>query len=609
MKEKRPLQPPATPMKIPWILPVGAVLLIILVSTIVSLKKYADEWKPTESFLVRPEKFVMDFNVSENAHDQAMSGGKDPATGADVKGVKGTFLKGLRERDWAMVASGMAAGFRARFPGPGEGNEVPDGLVKIRQYEGEQLKRELDGNAFIAVMKEHIGSWAAVERAVWRSYEFLLNEDGKRAFVSAHFQLAGVLQDGGRAVLEGSIQAKVVRDGDAWKVKQFGLVEGWRGEANFTPFNDVTDQVGVAFNESEERRKVMQGLIDDRGVVTLGGLTVADFNRDGFPDILAAAIHNDAVLFTNDGQGGFSRRPVVTDPAQCGHCWLAADLDGDGVEELVSSQILSYGGDKAKGAVYRRKGDAWELVPDALVFPIKPGERDLSVQGIVPCDIDGNGLLDLFFCVYSNRDSKGPRYNRVVAYDGADNHLFMNKGHLAFSEESDARGITGTQYTYVAKFWDFDFDGDLDLFEGNDYGPNHLWLNDGKAHFTDAKDHIFDKDSNYTMGVTIADWDNTGQWSMYISNMYSHAGNRVIPLMTGVNSETKRVGMLLAQGNQMYEYVPAGRQWTETGVSLGVNWADWAWACLFWDPDNDGDRDIFVADGYTTNTDPKAPDY
>jgi hypothetical protein len=604
-----PTLAPAKRTKIPWMIPACLGLLIVVVLMMVWFKQYADHLRAREPFLERPDNFVKDFALSEGTHDLATGGGTDPKTGKAVTGVKATFLKGMRERDWALMKSGMAKDFRARFPGTLDGREVPDGLIRIRQFEGAQLKRELDADAFIAVMKEQIGPWAAVERAVWRSFEFLLDPDEKHAFLSAHFQLAGILPDGGRADFQGVIQARVVREVDAWKVKQFGLVDGWRAEASFSPFSDITDQVGLAFNESEERRKIAQGLINDRGIITKGGLTVADFNHDGFPDVLAASVHNDAVLFTNDGQGGFTRSPVVSRPEECGYCWLCVDLDGDGVEELVSSQILSYEGNKAKGAVYRRKGDAWELVPDALIFPIQPGERDISIQGIVPQDVDGNGLVDLFFCAYSNRNSKGPGFNRVVAFDGADNYLFMNKGHLAFSEESDARGIKGTQYTYVAKFFDFDFDGDVDLFEGNDYGPNHLWLNDGKGHFTDAKDHIFNKDSNYTMGVTIADWDNTGAWTMYISNMYSHAGNRIIPLMTGVKSETKQLGMVLAQGNQMYEYVPSGRQWTETAVKRGTSWADWAWASLFWDPDNDGDRDLFVANGYTTNSDPKAPDY
>ena len=111
------------------------------------------------------------------------------------------------------------------------------------------------------------------------------------------------------------------------------------------------------------------------------------------------------------------------------------------------------------------------------------------------------------------------------------------------------------------------------------------------------------------MGVTVADWDNTGTWSMYISNMYSHAGNRIMPLATGIYDEMRRLSLVLARGNQMYEYDRASKSWRETAVDRRVNWADWSWACLFFDMENDGDRDLFVSDGYTTNRDAKSPDY
>jgi hypothetical protein len=254
-----------------------------------------------------------------------------------------------------------------------------------------------------------------------------------------------------------------------------------------------------------------------------------------------------------------------------------------------------------------KKGGAWELRPDALEFEVPPRIRNVVNQGIFPWDVDRDGDLDLLFANYMNNESQKERFNRVHALDGADNWLFVNQGGLKFTEESDRRGIRGTQFTYVYQYFDFDFDGDFDLFEGNDFGPNHLWLNDGKGYFTEAAGHVFGADSNYTMGVTIADWDNTGSWSMYISNMYSHAGNRIVPIATAISPDMKRLGKVLAQGNQFYEV--RGGQWVETAYGRNVHWGDWAWACVFFDPDNDADKDLFVANGYTTHKDPKAPDF
>jgi hypothetical protein len=111
------------------------------------------------------------------------------------------------------------------------------------------------------------------------------------------------------------------------------------------------------------------------------------------------------------------------------------------------------------------------------------------------------------------------------------------------------------------------------------------------------------------MGVTIADWDNSGRWSMYISNMYSHAGNRIVPLAAALGDDYRQIALVLARGNQLYERDAESGAWKETAVERGVNWADWAWACLFFDPDNDGDKDLFVANGYTSHEDRQAPDF
>jgi hypothetical protein len=178
---------------------------------------------------------------------------------------------------------------------------------------------------------------------------------------------------------------------------------------------------------------------------------------------------------------------------------------------------------------------------------------------------------------------------------------------LRFTEEAEARGITGTRYTYVAQFFDFDGDGDLDLFEGNDYGRNVLWDNKGDGTFRAVKDHPFSREPKFTMGLTIGDWNNAGKWSVYVSNMYSHAGNRVVRLSEGVSEKTRAMLKVAAQGNQLFT-MKSG-VWQEEGSRLGVNEAGWAWGNQFYDIDNDGDKEIFVANGNTSHRDPEAPDF
>lgn len=551
---------------------------------------------PRAEFLPRPAVFERDFVKSEETFDRANAS------------VKGSFVRGLKSRDWGEAARGLTADFRARFPARGGGREVPDGAVALREYGGEGLP-DLEGPAFLAVLRGHVDDWAAVERTTWRPFEFLLEPGDRSAWVNVHFQVAGVKPDGLRADLSGTVRAGLVTaDGKEWRLRRLEWVDGVRAEARTAPWVDITEPAGLTFNESAEVQRLRQEMINDRGIVNLGGLVVADFDRDGFPDVLATRENNQAVLFRNDGRGGFVRAtsPVAT-AKEVGLTFLLVDLDGDGVEELVSTRVTEYEGETAWLPIHVRRGDGWEARPRALEVRLGRAVRGIQTQSIEPVDIDADGDLDLFFCNYSNNESNGPRFNRISSHDGQDNWLFVNQGGLRFREESGERGIAGTQFTYVAKAWDFDGDGDPDIFEGNDYGPNHLWVNDGKGRFQAAKDHIFAADSNYTMGVTIADWDNTGRWSMNISNMYSHAGNRIVPLAADLGPEMRRLGLILAQGNQFYEQ--EGGVWSETGIARGVNWADWAWSCLFFDAENDGDRDLFVANGYTTHEDAKAPDY
>ena len=109
------------------------------------------------------------------------------------------------------------------------------------------------------------------------------------------------------------------------------------------------------------------------------------------------------------------------------------------------------------------------------------------------------------------------------------------------------------------------------------------------------------------MGVSVADWDNSGRWSLHLSNMYSHAGQRVVRLARSLRGEMRQRLRQLADGNQLF--VQDGGEWEDHAAALGVNAAGWAWASLFYDIDNDGDQELFVTNGNTSHRDPAAPDY
>ena len=543
-----------------------------------------------------PDRFVTDVTESEAALEVVQ------------RSIDDSFIAGLRAFDWEAVAEGLTEQFRGRFPESGAGSVVEDGRLMIRRHgpaETEPLGRE----RFLTVLRGHTDAWTAVERASWHAFEFLLDPARDRAFVKAHLQLAGPDPEGARSLLDGTVHARVVETapGD-WRIDRLDVVAATTVRNPQPPFREITDATGFHYNRSDANRELRQAIVDTRSSLVDSGLSVVDWNRDGFWDLLATESMNQAVLFLNDGKGGFVRgAPPYDDPRLIPSQALFVDLDGDGLEELVGNRVLYSDGRGSVGLYTRRDGE-WQFLPNALAFDNPSGAQRTDAQPLTAGDVNGDGLIDVVVAGYETDQSRDPeRFNRVDARDGADTLLFINRGGLRFSEESDARGISGTRYTYAAHLFDFDGDGDLDLFEGNDYGANELWDNRGDGTFRALEDHPAAGDASNTMGVAVADWDNSGRWSLHLSNMYSHAGRRVVRLAQSLGGAMQgRLGQL-ANGNQLFVQAPGG--WDERAAALGVNEAGWAWASLFYDLDNDGDQELFVTNGNTSHRDAEAPDY
>lgn len=587
-------------MVVGWRLVLGVVAGVVVALTTVTSQG------AQESFaIVAPETYVREAGASEEAQ------------AAVQESLEATLVAGIESRDWTRAAKAFTDRFRGRLPAPGAGRVVEDRLLEIEHYAPKAVKAG-DRASVLAALRTHTDGWVAVDRASWHAFEFLLHPDGRQAYMKAHFQLGGPEASGARTVLDATVAAVVVkthrrRDGsgaDRWQLSRLDVTEATRVRNPSPPFRELTDAVGLHFNRSAENDQLRQEVADTGMSLIDSAIGVVDWNRDGFWDVLVTEAASHALLFLNDAKGGFVRQDLpFPDPLLIPSQTLYLDLDGDGQEELVGSRVV-YRGDRAWIGLRTRVNGTWVERPRALEFENPAGLRRNETQLITAGDVNADGLVDIFVGGYqNNRSGKPSRFNRVDATDGDDNLLFINRGDLTFTEESERRDITGTRYTYVAEFFDFDDDGDLDLFEGNDFGPNAVWLNRGDGSFQASPDHPLARQSSNTMGITIGDWDNRGQWSVYLSNMYSHAGHRVVRLADSVSLEMQKRLAGLARGNQLFEMGESGNVWTDRGVERGVNEAGWAWASVFYDIDNDGDKEIFVTNGNTSHADQKAPDF
>ena len=150
--------------------------------------------------------------------------------------------------------------------------------------------------------------------------------------------------------------------------------------------------------------------------------------------------------------------------------------------------------------------------------------------GATFADVNGDGLLDLYVCNAGKSDERA-------------NELFINKGNGTFVEKAKEYGLDDQGYSTHAAFFDFDRDGDLDMFLLNNSftpvgrlgyanlrsqrdkeGGHKLFRNDG-AHFTDVSEAagIYGSIIGFGLGITIGDVNNDNWLDMYISNdFYEH---------------------------------------------------------------------------------------
>lgn len=552
-----------------------------------------------------PEAFERDFDANQELARKLEEG---PLGALRVAAERGNA---------APLNGALTEDFEARFPSIQQTVPLQDATLEILELPPGKVEA-IGGGAFADAWLSHVQPWRRRERATLDIQRLRLAADAgglppgvaARATGQARIFLGGEYPRGDRCSLRVEVAFEALRNtAGTWRLARLDLLEGERVRGGPETFRPISQETGFSYHLAPRNRDLIQSFVDEHFTLALGGLTALDWNKDGFWDLLATSQGQLSTLFVNDGNGGFVHELLPVDaPHEAASFLLYVDLDGDGVEELVSSRVLSYEGGVARCGLYTKAGGFWNLKADTFELPNPVGLRRLAVQTLVPFDANGDGLLDLFFAVYGSALSRGEDYNSVEAHDGADNHLFINQGDLTFVEESEARGISGNQYTYVATAFDFDGDGDQDLFEGNDFGPNIVWLNDGKGHFTADTKLGIAGDSAYSMGVTLGDYDNTGRWSLYVSNMSSSAGMRMIDLPADLEDPLRERVRVIVSGNRLFQQQPSGG-WAEHAASARCDDAGWAWGSVFVDLDNDGDQELFSTNGFTSHASPELPDW
>ena len=269
---------------------------------------------------------------------------------------------------------------------------------------------------------------------------------------------------------------------------------------------------------------------------TLGpGCAFIDYDADGWPDILLvngtgwpghSREGSALILYHNNRNGTFTdvtrRAGLYVDLYGMGVA--VADYDNDGFPDILVTAV-------GQNRLFRNTGKGTFI--DVTAKSGLGGRSALSTSALW-FDFNRDGLLDLFVCnyvqwspehdVFCSVDGKNKSYCTPEAYHGSTCWLFRNRGNGTFEDVTAGSGIFDTTSKSLGvAMLDYDRDGWPDLFVANDTQPNKLYRNRRNGTFEDVAVAAGVAFSEYGkaragMGVDAADFDNSGVMSIAITN-------------------------------------------------------------------------------------------
>ncbi len=334
------------------------------------------------------------------------------------------------------------------------------------------------------------------------------------------------------------------------------------------------------------------------------GLAIGDANGDGLEDLYLCqpdGLPNLLFLRNPDGTLTDHSKESGLDILDISRGVLFVDLDNDSDQDLVLTHRFSV-------SVFENTGQA--KFKRHLTIPLES-----RVAGVSAADYDHDGDLDFYVCGYSPRSKTSPSdiFANPVPYEdarnGAFNYLFRNDGKLAFTDATPGSGFeqNNTQFSFTATWEDYDNDGDLDLYVANDFGRNNLYRNalipTGTAGFEDVAGQTGTLDIAAGMSASWGDVNRDGLMDLYVSNMWSSAGNRITSqdkfrAKKDGDEDTKNMIRRHARGNSLFRNAGEDAPFTDDSLATGTAMGRWAWGSLLMDLNNDGWEDVYVANGF-----------
>ncbi|MGC1240570.1 MAG: VCBS repeat-containing protein [Chryseosolibacter sp.] len=370
-------------------------------------------------------------------------------------------------------------------------------------------------------------------------------------------------------------------------------------------FTNITKQSGVDFHNDLVFTERLNPYTY-RNFYNGAGVAIGDINNDGLQDILFAGNQADNKLYLNEGNLVFRD---ITDKAgvACPGVWSTgvtfADVNADGFLDIYVCKSGDPETPNRNNELFINNGD--------LTFTEKSKEFGLDITGLSVqaafFDFDKDGDLDCYLLTNSiksvgNYDLVKNQRDIPDPLGGGNKFLINDDGK--FRDYSPEAGIYRSSIGFGLGITLGDFNNDTwtDIFVSNDFFErDYLYINDQHGAFKESLTDYFQSISMGSMGADFADLDNDGRPELFVTEMLPDSLSRRKTKTVYESWDKYQLNVRNGYHHQFPRNVlqkqVSQTGYVEVGRFAGISASEWSWGALLFDMDNDGLKDIFIANG------------
>jgi hypothetical protein len=376
----------------------------------------------------------------------------------------------------------------------------------------------------------------------------------------------------------------------------------WDGQTLFEPV--APEATGIDFENTLAYDKEFN-IYKYRNFYNGGGVAIGDVNKDGLTDIYFSGNRVSNRLYLNRGDFNFedaTEAAGLAGQAAWSTGVTMADVNGDGWLDIYLCNSGDIAGDQKRNELYLNNQDG-TFTEAAEQFGL--ANEGLSTHAVF-FDYDRDGDLDCYLLnnSYQAIGSFNLERNERPKRDEKGGDVLYRNDDGKFVDVSVEANIYGSiiGFGLGVTVGDVDRDGWPDIYVSNDFFErDYLYHNEGDGTFKEVLTESMNSISAASMGADMADINNDGFGEIFVTEMLPATNARLKTATTFENWNKYQFNLENGYYQQftrnMLQRNNGDGTYTEVGRMNGVEATDWSWGALIFDMENDGFKDLFVANG------------